>query len=70
MQKRENEISEIQGQQSKIEWGRQIRSYVFQPYKMVKDHRTKAEEGNVDKVMDGNIDNFINEYLKWYKNTD
>ena len=70
MQKRENEISEIQGQQSKIEWGSQIRSYVFQPYKMVKDHRTKAEEGNVDKVMDGNIDNFINEYLKWYKNTD
>lgn len=69
MQKREDEISEIQGQQSKIEWGSQIRSYVFQPYKMVKDHRTKAEEGNIEKVMDGNIDNFINEYLKWYKNT-
>ena len=69
MQKREDEISEIQGQQSKIEWGSQIRSYVFQPYKIVKDHRTKAEEGNIEKVMDGNIDNFINEYLKWYKNT-
>lgn len=69
MQKREDEISEIQGQQSRIEWGSQIRSYVFQPYKMVKDHRTKAEEGNVEKVMDGNIDKFINEYLKWYKNT-
>ena len=68
MEKRESEISEIQGQQSKIEWGSQIRSYVFQPYKMVKDHRTKAEEGNVEKVMDGDINNFINEYLKWYKN--
>ena len=70
MQKREDEITEIQGQQSKIEWGSQIRSYVFQPYKMVKDHRTKAEEGNIEKVMDGNIDNFLNEYLKWYKNTE
>ena len=68
LEKREKEMENIKGTESKIEWGSQIRSYVFQPYKMVKDHRTKAEEGNVDKVMDGDIDNFINEYLKFYKN--
>ncbi|WP_232049431.1 peptide chain release factor 2 [Pseudoleptotrichia goodfellowii] len=68
LEKREKEMENIKGTESKIEWGSQIRSYVFQPYKMVKDHRTKAEEGNVDKVMDGDIDSFINEYLKFYKN--
>ena len=52
---------------SKIEWGSQKRSYVFQPYKMVKDHRTKAEEGKVDKVMNGDINHFINEYLRFLK---
>ena len=67
LEKRENEMEDLKGTDSKIEWGSQIRSYVFQPYKMVKDHRTKAEEGNVDKVMDGDINNFINEYLKFYK---
>ena len=67
LEKREKEMENIKGTESKIEWGSQIRSYVFQPYKMVKDHRTKAEEGNVDKVMDGDIDNFMNEYLKFYK---
>ena len=67
MEKREKEISDIKGAESKIEWGSQIRSYVFQPYKMVKDHRTKAEEGNVEKVMDGNIDLFINEFLNFNK---
>ena len=60
-------MAELKGTESKIEWGSQIRSYVFQPYKMVKDHRTKAEEGNVEKVMDGDIDLFINEYLKYVK---
>ena len=48
----------------KIEWGSQIRSYVFQPYTMVKDHRTGYESGNVDDVMDGNLDGFITAYLK------
>ena len=67
MEKRSKEMENLKGVDSKIEWGSQIRSYVFQPYKMVKDHRTKAEEGNVDKVMDGDIDLFINEYLKYYK---
>jgi len=67
LEKREKEMADLKGAESKIEWGSQIRSYVFQPYKMVKDHRTKAEEGNVEKVMDGDIDLFINEYLKYSK---
>ena len=60
-------IEDIQGKYSQITWGSQIRSYVFQPYKLVKDHRTNAEMGNVGNVMDGNIDLFINEYLKFNK---
>lgn len=60
-------IEDIQGKYSQITWGSQIRSYVFQPYKLVKDHRTNAEFGNVDSVMNGNIDLFINEYLKMNK---
>lgn len=60
-------IEDIQGKYSQITWGSQIRSYVFQPYKLVKDHRTNAEIGNVDGVMDGNINLFINEYLKMNK---
>lgn len=56
-------IEDIQGSYSQIAWGNQIRSYVFHPYSMVKDHRTNMETGNVDKVMDGYIDEFINEYL-------
>ncbi|MBR2788560.1 MAG: peptide chain release factor 2, partial [Erysipelotrichaceae bacterium] len=48
----------------KIEWGSQIRSYVFCPYTLVKDHRTNYEEGNVDKVMNGEINNFLFAYLK------
>ena len=65
---KKEKIEDIQGKYSQITWGSQIRSYVFQPYKMVKDHRTNAEMGNVDSVMDGNIDLFINEYLKMNKN--
>ena len=58
------EASEIKGEIKKIEWGSQIRSYVFCPYTMVKDHRTGSETGNVDAVMDGEIDQFIIDYLK------
>ena len=57
-------IEDIQGKYNQIAWGSQIRSYVFHPYSLVKDHRTNAETGNVQSVMDGNIDLFINEYLK------
>ena len=67
MKKKEDELKKIQGEQSEISWGNQIRSYVFQPYTMVKDHRTNTEIGNVDAVMDGGIDKFINAYLKWMK---
>lgn len=57
-------IDELKGDYGQITWGNQIRSYVFQPYTMVKDHRTGAEVGDVQKVMDGDIDYFINEKLK------
>ncbi len=55
----------IRGEVTEIGWGNQIRSYVMQPYTMVKDHRTGVETGNVDSVMDGKLDLFINGYLKW-----
>ena len=55
----------IRGEVTEIGWGNQIRSYVMQPYTMVKDHRTSEETGNVDAVLDGEIDPFINAYLKW-----
>lgn len=58
-------LSDIRGEVTEIGWGNQIRSYVMQPYTMVKDTRTSAETGNVDAVLDGDIDKFINEYLKW-----
>ncbi len=57
-------VNEIKGEQKAIEWGSQIRSYVFCPYTMVKDHRTQVEVGNVQKVMDGDLDEFIFGYLK------
>ena len=62
-EKKEEEIAKLEGVQQKIEWGSQIRSYVFQPYTMVKDVRTNAETGNVQAVMDGEIDLFIRAYL-------
>ena len=57
--------AEIQGEQLDIGWGSQIRSYVFHPYSMVKDHRTNFETGNTQAVMDGELDGFINAYLQW-----
>ena len=58
-------LNKIRGEQKEIGWGNQIRSYVFCPYTMVKDHRTNCEIGNVNAVMDGEINKFIDEYLKW-----
>ena len=57
-------IEDLKGIQMENAWGSQIRSYVFCPYTMVKDHRTNEETGNVSSVLDGNIDQFINAYLK------
>ena len=62
-EKKEKELAQLEGDQQKIEWGSQIRSYVFQPYTMVKDHRTNEETGNVQAVMDGDLDPFIRAYL-------
>lgn len=62
-EEKKEKIEDLQGSYSQIGWGSQIRSYVFHPYSMVKDHRTNAEVGDVSKVMDGDIDQFINEYL-------
>lgn len=59
-----DQIADIKGVQKKIEWGSQIRSYVFMPYTLVKDHRTGFENGNINAVMNGDIDGFINAYLK------
>lgn len=61
-------IEDLTGELKDMGWGSQIRSYVFQPYTLVKDHRTGAENGNIDSVMDGDIDLFINEYLKQSSN--
>ena len=58
-------LSDIRGEVEEIGWGNQIRSYVLQPYTLVKDHRTDVETGNVDAVLDGGLDIFINGYLKW-----
>ena len=64
-QENAEKVSDIRGDIKEIGWGSQIRSYVLQPYTMVKDHRTGAESGNVSAVLDGDINLFINEYLKW-----
>lgn len=59
-----DKIEDIKGEQRAIEWGSQIRSYVFMPYTLAKDHRTNFENGNINAVMDGDLDGFINAYLK------
>lgn len=64
-QENAEKISDIRGEVKDIGWGNQIRSYVMQPYTMVKDHRTNEESGNVNHVMDGNIECFVSAYLKW-----
>lgn len=66
-QEQKDSIEDLKGEYREIAWGSQIRSYVFHPYSMVKDHRTGEEMGNVHAVMDGDLDNFINAYLIWKK---
>jgi peptide chain release factor 2 len=63
-QQQADHLDQIVGEQKDIEWGSQIRSYVFQPYMMIKDHRTDYQEGDVGKVMDGAIDGFIRSFLE------
>jgi len=65
LQEREEELAKIRGEQKEIAWGSQIRSYVLQPYTMVKDLRTGVEIGNAQAVLDGEIDPFIDAYIKW-----
>jgi peptide chain release factor 2 len=64
-QDRQDELDEIRGEQNEAAWGRQIRSYVLQPYQMVKDLRTDVEVGNVEGVLDGNLERFSEAYLQW-----
>ncbi|TWS94231.1 peptide chain release factor 2 [Streptococcus sp. sy018] len=64
-EKKAQEVNALKGDKKEITWGSQIRSYVFTPYTMVKDHRTSFEVAQVDKVMDGDLDGFIDSYLKW-----
>lgn len=65
MKEQSEKLTDIRGEVKDISWGSQIRSYVFQPYNMVKDHRTNEETGNTQGVMDGDINKFINSYLRW-----
>ena len=67
LREKEQELAAQRGEQAEIGWGSQIRSYVFQPYTMVKDHRTNCEMGNIESVMNGNIDPFIKAYLRYIK---
>lgn len=64
IEEQKQELAEIRGEQSEIGWGSQIRSYVFHPYSMVKDHRTSHETGNIGAVMDGDLDGFVDAYLR------
>ncbi len=67
-EEKEAELAKLRGEQKEIGWGSQIRSYVFHPYSMVKDHRTNEETGNTDAVMDGELDPFIEAYLRFSMN--
>ena len=64
MEKKRKELDQLEDSKAEIAWGSQIRSYVLHPYRLVKDHRTKVEIGDVDSVLNGQLDSFINEYLK------
>mgnify|MGYP003584683174 len=68
VEKQEQEAASLRGEQKEIGWGSQIRSYVFHPYSMVKDHRTNYETGNIQAVMDGELDGFIDAFLKMQLN--
>ncbi|WP_148449690.1 peptide chain release factor 2 [Nosocomiicoccus massiliensis] len=68
LERQQEEIAALKGEQKEIGWGSQIRSYVFHPYSMIKDHRTNYEVGNVDKVMNGDLMPFIDSYLRWHLN--
>jgi peptide chain release factor 2 len=59
----EDKMDEMIGEKKEIAWGSQIRSYTLQPYQLIKDHRTGYEAGNVNAILDGDLDNFIKEYL-------
>lgn len=64
VRERESSIEALGGEKKEIAWGSQIRNYVFQPYTLVKDTRTKFESGNIQAIMDGDLDDFVNAYLK------
>lgn len=66
-EEQDKQLGELRGEYQKAEWGSQIRSYVLHPYQMVKDHRTEFEAGNTQGVLDGDIDGFIESYLRWKK---
>lgn len=68
MEKRREANAETEAGKKKVEWGSQIRSYVLHPYKLVKDHRTNFEMGNAEKVLDGDLDNFMDSFLRWSVN--
>lgn len=63
------EVAAVRGEQTEAGWGRQIRSYVLQPYQMVKDMRTDLEIGNIEGVLDGDIDRLVDSYLQWRRST-
>lgn len=64
-EEQERQLAEIKGEHQKNEWGSQIRSYVLHPYQMVKDHRTEYEDGNTQAILDGDLDGFMEAYLRW-----
>ena len=69
LKKEEEEKTKLRGEHVEASWGNQIRSYVLHPYQMIKDHRTKTEIKNTEKILNGDIDKFISSYLKWYNKT-